>query len=639
MLKLRLCLSLLGIILLASRMATAQTLKDSTDASIVGDAEARRIFDLPGNTSIDPDETLEYLDELSALNAKGLELLHASADVSWTEARRELRTKHSTPFTSTDSSSDFVLRSRASSPLDPQAQPAYANNLYLGGPTAFYNRMIAHSSVLEVSALEQKQSGEASFTDHLTGFAELRSSVPIVGPISLEKVVVGDYALAFGNGLIFGGGLASAKGLHAASGVEERSFGLRGTVNGTAKDLRGGTIAFGIGPSRIVLFASDRSFDANVTNDTIRTIYSGTYHRTQAELATENAASAQVIGARAEIATADTANLYFKGGATAFELRYDHPYVGTTVAPFTGSQLSMAGVDALAISGAWTALAEAAHSSNDSSHKTALLLSTVFEPANHVAFSLNYRHVPNGYLSPFGEVSGTSASSLSNFDGYYFGIELVPIPDRLTVNAYSEFENELVPIGDLFGKQKYDYFATASYRATDALELKATARDQENASYVSDTGSVILQGQTLNLRLEAAYDPGTGAAFRTRFEHIHYSLTTSEDGWQASEEVRVKVPNARSEFTVTATRFETPSTKSAITSYEPGSPGAAAINLLDGLGWRVALRGSVKPFKQFALSAYLAGTVYDVPRTLGSGVTARIGTSDFSGTIQIDVNL
>ncbi len=630
----RVCTVCLGvvIVILTCVAATAQSIPDSADI------QARRIFDIPGNFSLDPDETLEYLDELSTLTGHDLERLHADADVSWSEARRELRGKQFHPIVS-DSTGIFELRSRASSPIDPSEQPAYSDGAYLGGPTAFYNRILARSQILEVSALEQKQSGEPSFTDHLTGFAEIRNPIPITSSLSIEKAVVGDYALAFGNGLLFGGSLASAKALHAATGVEERSFGLRGTVNGTAKDLQGGAIEFAAGPSHVLLFASDRPFDAKVVSDTIDSIYSSTYHRTQVELASENTASAKVFGARAEIATSDTSELYIKAGVTGCELHVDHPYLGTSSAPFIGSQLGLAGADLLAMSGEWTALAEAAHSVNDTSQQTALLISTVFNPEKNVAFSLNYRHIPYRFETPFGEVSGTLASSLSNLDGYYTGVELAPIPGKLRLNAYAQFESELVPLGDLFGKEKYDYLADASYHATDALDLKATVRDQENASVVSDNGTVTLQGQTLNIRLEAAYDPGSDATLRTRFEHIHYSLVTKEDGWQASEEVKIKMPKVRSEITMTATRFQTSSTNTAVSSYETGSPGSATINSLDGLGWRIAARGTIRPTRAFGLSIDLAGTVYDAPRTIGSGATAYTGTATFNATVQIDVKL
>ncbi len=624
--------NLLLLLTLCGNEAHAQSHIDSSDA------QARRVFDLPGNTGADPNETLEYLDELSTATGKDIERIHANADVSWNEAYRELRLSSAHSSLRSDTSATFSLRSRASSPLYPNEEPAYALNEYVGSPNSLYNRIQIRSSALEIGALEQKQSGEASFTDHLAGFLELRNAVPITSSLSIEKAVAGDYMLAFGNGLMFGGGLASSKGLHPAFAVEERSSGLRGTMSESAKELRGGAIQLASGPMYLLVFASDRSFDANVTGDTIRTIFSSSYHRTQSELAEENAASATVIGARTELSTSDTASLYLKGGATIYELHYRFPFVGTANAPFIGSQLDMAGLDALAIGGAWTALAEAAHSTNDTSRETALLCTAIFNPATDLAFSLLYRHIPYRFSSPFGELSGLSASLVSDLDGYYTGLELSPIPGILKVCAYGELKSAIVPVENIFGNQ-HDYLVAAYYHATDALELNATARDQENANYLSDTGYVTLQGQTLNIRLEAIYRPLTNASLHTRFEHVRYALTTSENGWQASEEARIKIPTIATDVTLSASRFQTASSRSAIASYEEGSPGAAIINSLDGLGWRIALRAKLRPATSIAVSAYLAGTIYDLPRTLGSGATAHTGTSDFTATAQLDVTL
>ncbi len=79
-------------------------------------------FDVPGPPNLNPDETLEYLDELSTQTGRDLERLHANADISWSEARRELRAKQHTPFTSGDSSGSFSLRSRIALLIDPDEQ-------------------------------------------------------------------------------------------------------------------------------------------------------------------------------------------------------------------------------------------------------------------------------------------------------------------------------------------------------------------------------------------------------------------------------------------------------------------------------------------------------------------------------------
>ncbi|HEY3873900.1 MAG TPA: hypothetical protein VGM92_00355, partial [Candidatus Kapabacteria bacterium] len=507
------------LLLLIGSPASAQWLDSS-------DSHARTIFDIPGSTTSDPDETLEYLDALSSITGNTLERLHAKPDVSWLEAHRAIAHHAIGSTFSADSSAKFLLRSRGASAIDPEAQAGYSSGAYLGSPQTLYNRISARSSAIEVSMLEQKQAWEPSFTDRLSGFWELKNSVSIAGPVSLEKAVIGNYALAFGNGLLFGSGLASSTALNGASGIEERSFGLRGTVTNSVRDLFGGATEWGLGPANFFLFGSDRARDATVTNDTIRTISTSNSHSTEAQIELENAAHAETLGARAELKTADTAALFLKSGLTAFDLRYDHPYVGTINQPFLGRELQMAGADLLAIGRTWSGIAEVAVSSNDTVKETAVLVSASFEPADHTAFSILYRHIPYRFVSPFAEMSGNGANSFSDFEGYYFGVETSPIPDRLRMSAYSEIDNEIIPLGDLFGKERHDYLFKTSFKATQSLELSATVRDQENANVVSDssqTGYVTLEGQTLNTRLEATYR-GTNATSRSRYDHVFYAL-------------------------------------------------------------------------------------------------------------------
>lgn len=484
-----------GLCLVIASITKAQTVHDSTwhgsilrsIDSTVG-KEARGILDDPGATDLDPDETLEYLDGLSSIAATGFALLHANPDVSWTEAHAALRAQHDTSATASSTpNAKFSLRSRESEPLDATSQQGYTSGAYLGQPVGLYNQIRATSPALEVSAMEEKQSWEPSLTEHLGGFVMIRTPFEITNSFGIEQAIAGDYGLAFGNGLLFGGGVGRSASRAAGSAVEQRSFGMRGTLLSSAKSLRGAAAQLAAGPTRLFVFASDRAVDASVVNDTIRAIYSTGIHRTQSELALAEAATLRVIGARAEIATPDTAKLYIRSGVTAYRLHYDHPFVGTTSVPFIGTQLGMASIDALAIGGKWSASGEAALSANDTLHRSALLFSSIFAPAKGFSLSLLYSHIPDGYNSPFGKVSGVGASGIANLDGYYIGTELAPIANTLRLNAYAKLQTEIIPMGDLFGKQKHDYLVAANFHATKALDLSATVRDEQDATVQSDS--------------------------------------------------------------------------------------------------------------------------------------------------------
>jgi len=649
----RVGLSLFLATVTVSRVA-AQTTHDSTDRGYAldssEDALARHILDDPGISDLDPNETLEYLDGLSGgdrsstIAATGLALLHANPDVTWTEAHAAIRAQHDSVWRAPSGAptGKFFLRSRETEPLDATLQQGYTSGTYLGQPVGLYNQIRAVSPVLEVGGMEEKQSWEPSFTEHLGGFVLLRSPIVITNTFGIAQAIAGDYGVAFGNGLLFGGGVGRSASRAAGSAVEQRGFGMRGTLLASSKSLRGAAAELAAGPTRLFIFASDRAVDANVVNDTIRTIYSTGLHRTQSELALANAATIRVMGGRAEIATPDTASLYLKSGITAYQLQYDHPFAGTSSVPFIGTHLGMAGADVLAIGGKWSASGEAALSANDTVRRSALMLTTVFAPAKGFSFSMLYSHIPDGFNSPFGQVSGVGASGIANLDGYYIGVELAPVTNKLRLNAYAKLQTEIIPMGDLFGKQRHDYLAAAFYQATKAFKLSATIRDEQDASVKSDssrTGYVTVQGEMMNLRLEASYRSLSGAEFLTRFEQVRFVLTNTQGGWSTTEEVRVPAPAIRSELAISTVRFETVSSNAAMWVYESDAPGVAAINTLDGLGWRLALRATVHALRSLACSFNLAGTIYDVPRSLGSGLTARTGTSDFTAAVQVDVRL
>ena len=623
----------------------AQTNSDSTsrsptNADSLEAAYARNILDLPGTNDLDPNEVLEYLDGLNSVAATGLAALHANPNISWTEAHalaRSNRVAIEIPV-----SDNVQFRSRESEPLEAEAQAGFVTGQYLGNPVASLNQVRAQSSLIAVGGWEEKQSWEPTFVEHLGGYVMLAKPLEIASSFHIEQAIAGDYALAFGNGLGFGGGFGQSSAQSAATTVENRSYGLRGSFLNSSRTLRGAAVEIAGGTAHLYVFTSHRTIDANVVNDTIKTIYSSALHQTQRQLETANTAALTVFGGRAELATPDTAHLYLKGGTTAYQLSYDHPYAGSSSAPFQGRTLSVASADVLAIGEKWSVSAESAYSENDTVHRIAGIVSTVFTPGERVSFSLMYSRIPQGFQSPFGEVLGTGTSATTNFDGYYIGLELEPIGKRLQLNTYANLESEIIPLHDLFGARKHDYLLSASFAALDNLDLKAIFRDEQDATVLDSSGSnyVTVQGETTHLRLEASYRPErSSASFRTQFEEARYALTNIENGWSASEEVRIPTSVLRSDFQIKATRFETGSSSSAMWLYGSGVPGTATVNPFDGLGWRLSLQATVQALKTLSCSAYLSGTIYDTPHMLGSGLSTHTGTSDFTATVQIDLRL
>ena len=581
----------IAIFLLVASRLTAQITPDSLST----DNEARRILDEPGVISEDPDEVFEYLDDLPPQSGNSLTLRHANPETSWIAAHKSLRSQETQSY---DSATLLLLRSRGGRTFGAYDQHGYTSNQYLGSPNSYYNRVKGYSNILTFSVLQQKQSWEPHFADQLNGFASLSHPIDLGSHLRIENATVGDYALAFGNGLLFGEGIASAKSFAAASAAEGRSFGIRGSLsNNPMQSFRGAAAEIGVGNASLTLFASDRPIDAHIVNDTIRTFYTTDYHRTIGELATEDAAGIRTLGFHASISNDDTSSLYLRAGATAYELRYDHPYAGSNGNPFVGSTVRSASTDILAIGTKFSTTTEVAYASDDTAQHIAFSTSWLFQPSKDIGLAIVYHYIPYGFISPFGEIAGSAIHSLANSDGIYFGVQGTPIDHILHVSGYAEFVSALLPVSDLFPKQKHDYLA-ASYLTLlqGMLKISATVRSQSNvniATIQSASNAVyatVLTDRT-SIRFEGAYDNDGPFSEKTRYERVGVSsITGDESGFLLMQELGVRVGPAQTKFSVTASRFQADSYASAIYLYEPGVPGTAASTPLDGKGWHFSIR-------------------------------------------------
>ncbi|HWF43824.1 MAG TPA: hypothetical protein VG537_04200 [Candidatus Kapabacteria bacterium] len=639
--------------------------RESQKIDSATDARAKHILDEPGIPTQDPDEVFDYLDGLPSHSGDSVHQLHNNPQVSWVEAHQwfaahdgssaahRANREHILSAVSqlySDTISRLNIRSRSGLPLDAHAQHGYVDSEYLGSPNSYYNRIQAVSSTFACSLLEAKQSWEPNFDDRLSGFFSLIHPVDISDDVSLHSAIAGDYVLSFANGLLFGGGVSSAKSFDAAKAVESRSFGTRGSLsNNPFRSLRGAAAELRSSNTSVTLFASEKSIDANIQNDTIQTLYPSAYYRTNEELAAQGTARVQTLGVRASVSNEDTSRLYISAGATAYQMRYDHPLLGTQNNPFIGTSVQSAGVDLLAVGGNFSGMSEAAMSANDTARRFAVVSSWLYEPSDRMSFSVQYRHIPYGFIAPFGEISGSSLSSFANRDGIYLGVQGSPIERLLRFSGYADFTSALVPIRDLFPNQKHDYLGALYWTPTNAIRLTATMRAQSNVSIAaalsSNTFTTVLTDQT-NIRLEAAFDNGGHASStmllseKTRYEHVHESSSLGhENGFLVLEEMKVMDPRIRTMFSVSAARFETNSYLSAVYLYEPGAFGSGTSTPLDGGGWRYSIRSATTALAALIISIVIDGTVYDAPRLLGSGLTARTGSAAYDVAFQIDLRL
>lgn len=196
---------------------------------------------------------------------------------------------------------------------------------YLGSPDRLFVRYRYRlGRDLQVSINMKKDPGEQFFAGaQRYGFDFYSASVSVKDQGRLRRLVIGDYALQFGQGLAMWNGLAFGKGTMLQS-VARQSHGLRPYTSGNEfLFLRGVATTVGLGPVAITPFVSWRQLTGSVQTASDSALVVGALgqtglHRTPNEAANRRALQQSVYGVNAQ---------YRQGGLTVgvtlFHTRFD----------------------------------------------------------------------------------------------------------------------------------------------------------------------------------------------------------------------------------------------------------------------------------------------------------------------------
>ena len=160
---------------------------------------------------------------------------------------------------------------------------------------ALYHRMrykIGNSKHFQAGLRIEKDAGER-FYDSYGAYAMLRD----VG--ILQRAIVGDYRVGFGEGLVIGGSIWSSKstpllktqgGIRPMTGMDEVNF------------LRGAAVTLALGKHiRLSAFGSYRKRDATLTKEgEVQTLLTSGYHRTDSEWERRRNVGSTVVGGNVE---------------------------------------------------------------------------------------------------------------------------------------------------------------------------------------------------------------------------------------------------------------------------------------------------------------------------------------------------
>ena len=545
-------------------------------------------------------------------------------------------------------------------PYDDSLLLAKPNSRYLGSPQKYqlkytYN----YRNRIRAGFVLKKDAGELFFTDKVSdtiqallgknyrkgfdffGFHLYAKDLGIV-----KAAVLGDYQLAFGQGLTMWSGLSFGKA-GAGSSVMKQGRGI--IPKGSASEysfMRGTAVTLGGGPFRGTLFYSNRWIDANVSVfDTIdnelaefvSSLQETGYHRTIGELQDRHAIRQQVIGGHLSYAMN-----HFEVGYTAHHTWLSAPL---QLSPshynqfyFQGQRLTNQGVDFKYVKGKYALFGEVAMSMNFDStalagvsvgsttlSRFAGLVGLTVKPAGYLNFTLMYRDFGRAYQNLFSNAFGEGSRNQGQ-RGIYLGVEAAPAPYWHILAYADQFQFTWLTSQVYAPSRGNDYYLRISHsfnRRTHAyLQFRSKTKMKNSTDGFVFTHYPISYTKNA-VRFNINYQMGSDFHFCNKAEYAHYHNDdgTNEHGYFLCQDVAYKPESKPFSLTFRYAIFDAKDYNARIYTYESDILYSFSVPALYGKGMRVYLLGKVKLFNALTLYARIGRTIYSDRDQIGSGLT------------------
>ena len=540
-------------------------------------------------------------------------------------------------------------------PISDSALLAKPNSRYLGSPQKLQFRYTYnYRNKIRAGITVEKDAGEMFFTDQVSdtiqallgenyqrgfdfvGFHLYAKDLGIV-----KAAALGDYQIAFGQGLTLWSGMSFGKA-GAGSSVMKQGRGL--TPKASASEyafMRGAAVTLGKGPFSGTVFYSNRLVDANISiTDTldneaefVSSLQETGYHRTIGELQDRHAIRQQIVGGHLAYAVA-----HFEVGYTLhhtwlnvpLELRPSH----YNQFYFQGSQLTDQGVDFKYVKGKYAVFGEVAMSYNPDS--TALLktqgpiafaglVGVTVKPAGYLNFTVMYRDYgkvyQNLYSNAFGEGSRNQGQR-----GVYLGVEAAPAPYWNLLAYVDQFQFTWLTSQVNAPSRGHDYYLRVSHsfnRNTNAyLQLRSKTKMKNSTDGQVFSHYPIFYTKN-SVRFNISYKIGRDftAGNKAEYAHYHNEDGTNEHGYYLCQDIAYKPEEKPYSITFRYALFDAKDYNARIYAYENDVLYSFSVPALYGKGMRIYLLGKVKLFNALTLYARIGRTIYSDRDEIGSGLT------------------
>lgn len=529
---------------------------------------------------------------------------------------------------------------------------------YLGDRNRYYFRYrMRYNQNLSVALVGEKDQGEPiwwrpDLNYYGVDFTSFHVAVKNMG--RLKNLVVGDYNIQAGQGMLLSRGLGFGKGSEAVNAIKRQNLGISpyASVNEN-QFMRGAASTFAFGDIYATGFVSYVGRDANIgakdtlTDDVVfvSSLQTSGLHRTYSELFDKDAIKETAYGGRVELK-----KRWFNIGATHYFQHFD-TYIQPSTKyynryDFSGNSNYLSGLDFDFTVRNFNFFGEVGRSKSGGLGMIGGFLGSL---SPKVDIAVLARSFDRDFHAFRGYVFAERPTALSNEKGIYLGWKVAPSSKWLLSGFYDQFAFPWNGYQISFPSFGHEFMAQLQYQPSRNMSVYVRWRSdnkQRNASNLPDGQQVemLIPTSRNSLRLQFSYKVDRNVTIRSRVEKSWYkegepgNLEDEGSGFLMYQDLVWKL-NWKLDLTARYAIFDAENYNTRIYAYENDILGFFNIPAYYGIGSRYYLMVNYKPNKRFEFWARFARTKYQYENGLGSSLTAIPGDHRSEVKLQMKINL
>ncbi|HPS10607.1 MAG TPA: helix-hairpin-helix domain-containing protein [Paludibacteraceae bacterium] len=308
-------------------------------------------------------------------------------------------------------------------PEEDEQSTAQNARKYLGDPYYTYLKYRFHyRDRIQAGVTAEKDAGEQMWGNEHKGYDFYSAHVELRNFGKLKTLVLGDYRVNFGQGLVIRTDFSMGKSSYVLN-VSPRSGGLK-KYSSTAESnfFRGSGATLKLGKTELTAFYSNKMLDGDTTNGNFQTIIRDGLHRTANDLLTKGTVNEQVMGGNVSFT-----HSWFQLGATLVHTRLDHDLQPDEAIYnrfyFRGKNQTAGSVNYRI---RWHKLNIFGETAMTEKSAVATINGLNFSPVSRVSLVALHRYFAKNYDTFFANTF-SETSRVNNESGLYIGAEIRPV--------------------------------------------------------------------------------------------------------------------------------------------------------------------------------------------------------------------